>query len=84
MSIVRDILVRITADNSGLNKGLDAAKAGLKKFSLAAAAALGAAAAETIRDRGGRVRTVLAAAAVAAAMAARRTLRKSSGVARTS
>ena len=29
MSIVRDILVRITADNSGLNKGLDAAKAGV-------------------------------------------------------
>ena len=48
MSIVRDILVRITADNSGLNKGLDAAKAGLKKFSVAAAAALGAAAASFV------------------------------------
>ena len=43
MSIVRDILVRITADNSGLEKGLEAAKGGLKRFSVAAAAALGAA-----------------------------------------
>lgn len=43
MSIIRDVLVKITTDNSGLEKGLDAAKGGLKRFSVAAAAALGTA-----------------------------------------
>lgn len=40
---IRDVLVKITTDNSGLSQGLDAAKSTLKGFAVAAGAALGAA-----------------------------------------
>lgn len=43
MTVIRDVLVKITTDNTGLTQGLDAAKGSLKAFGLAAAAALGAA-----------------------------------------
>lgn len=43
MTVIRDVLVKITTDNSGLAQGLDAAKGALKSFGLAAASALGAA-----------------------------------------
>ena len=40
---IRDVLVKITTDNTGLAQGLDAAKSTLKGFAVAAGAALGAA-----------------------------------------
>jgi len=40
---IRDVLVKITTDNSGLSQGLDAAQKTLKGFAMAAGAALGAA-----------------------------------------
>lgn len=40
---IRDVLVKITADNSGLEKGLDAARSTLRGFAVAAGAALGSA-----------------------------------------
>lgn len=43
MTVIRDVLVKITTDNTGLTQGLDKAKKGLKDFGLSAAAALGAA-----------------------------------------
>lgn len=43
MTVIRDVLVKITTDNTGLTQGLDAAKGSLKAFGIAAAAALGAA-----------------------------------------
>lgn len=43
MTVIRDVLVKITTDNTGLTQGLDAAKGSLKAFGVAAAAAIGAA-----------------------------------------
>lgn len=43
MTIINDLLVTITTDNSGLTQGLDAAKGALKGFAIAAGATLGTA-----------------------------------------